>query len=73
MYLPEERVWELFDNLGNKLETGSQVVFTFSKSQEKWVSKFQEGLSQEGTWDIQHKQGLTTGELDYNIFVITKK
>ena len=71
LYLPEENIHRMLGSLGEKLAPGSKFVFTFSKTQEDWVPKFRKALNQDFSTEL--LTGLTSGELDSNCFVATKK
>ena len=72
LYLPETDIPNIIDNLGNKLAPGSKFIFTFSKTQEAWISKFSTIFNHE-QFSTQFLTGLTQGELDYNCCIATKK
>lgn len=72
LYLPEESILQLIRNFETKFAKGSKFIFSFSKSQNKWVERFAQ-IFNNSNWLVEHFTQLTEGELDYNCFIITKK
>lgn len=72
LYLSPNDVWELFYQLEAKLSSGSQFIFSISRTQEDWKAAFEEYLqSRGGTLSYKLYEGLVQGDLDYYCFIVT--
>jgi hypothetical protein len=74
LYLPEDRIRVLLDSLKLKLHAKSQFVFSFSKNRNEWEGKFDSYFRDNRKfWSIIKEKGVIRGDLDYYLYVATKR